>query len=418
MFSVATGHTVITPNHPVPLAGFADRVQNYDSISGDLEINLIAIKEYDKYYLLYSIDTLFVPEGFVSEIIAQIGNKWSIKEEQIWMCASHTHFAPSLDVEKPHLGDCDSSYYSYVQQQLLALTTSVLSGMFSKASIQYRSGDANLNINRRKKLLRSEKGRLLWKTLMLPNHSGRKDTRLHLFSIISESGKTLALLWNYACHPVHAFKRNSVSAEYIGTIRNKLRKHFSDTKLTVGFFQGFAGNIKADITTVTHTKLSDQVRYLFQLWPKYTRFPSEEMYQSWVDLLWKNVQGILQSDAQKKVEKGVVASMQKEPLGNIIGTVDERQMIFKKLSLGKELTFISISAEVVTEYTDILKKLFPGQTVIATAYTDATRIYLPVDIMLHEKGYEVDGFKSLFSIDGAFKPSLNKKISAAIEALK
>lgn len=418
MFSVATGHIIITPTHPVPLAGFADRVQNYDSISDDLEINLIVIKECDKYYLLYSVDTLFVPEGFVSELITNIGNKWSIKEEQIWMCASHTHFAPSLDKEKPHLGHCDSGYYSHVQEQLLALTISVLSGTFTNAYIQYTSGDANLNINRRKRLLRTEKSRLLWKTLMLPNHSGRKDTTLHLFNFISESGNSLGVLWSYACHPVHAFKRNSVSAEYIGAIRNRLREQFNDTRLTVGFFQGFAGNIKADITTVTHTKFSDQVRYCLQLWPKYTRFPSEDAYQGWIGLLWNNVQRILHSDVQKQVESGIHTSIHKEPLGNVIGETDERQLIFKRLAFGKELTFLSISAEVVTEYTDLLRKSFPDQVIVATAYTDATRIYLPVDSMLSEKGYEVEGFKALFSINGEFKPSLNKKISAAIEALK
>ncbi|RYD59436.1 MAG: hypothetical protein EOP56_00800 [Sphingobacteriales bacterium] len=417
MYTANTGNIVITPQQAMPLAGFADRTQNYEGISDDLEINLLAIKQQDQFYLLYSVDTFFVPEEFVKVVIDRFGAQYHIDESNIWMCASHTHFAPSLDSEKPRLGVCNRAYYDLVKDRLLSLTADVLQGTFSEVSINYSNGDADINVNRRKRLLRFNKGRLTRKTLLLPDYEGAKNTAMHLLTITDANGLVLAYLWSYACHPVHAFSKNNVSAEYIGAIRSNMRKHTGKSNLAIVFFQGFAGNLKADITAVTGMRKADSLRYMLQLWPTHVAFPSAQAYGDWVGLLWIKMNAIIMQAAKIPVTGRLTSKIYKMPLSDIIGNRQDAEIVFKKICFGNVLAFVSISAEVVTEYTLLVRQLMQERNVVDVAYTEGSHTYLPVDYMLPEKGYEVEGFKTLFGIEGDFKPSLDRKIADALTEL-
>lgn len=418
MFLVASGNIVITPKDPVPLSGFPDRKGNFDSVSDGLEVNLIAFKQNDRCYLIYSVDTLFVPKDFVDMILKKFGYKYGIAEDQIWLCASHTHFAPALDSAKPGLGHSNAEYCQYVAGQLEVLTQSVLEQSFEEVNIEYAKGEADLNVNRRKRLLRFEGNRPVCKTLMLPNYSGNRDTTLHTFKFTRNDGKLIAILWSYACHPVHAFRRNNVSADYVGGVKKRLRSYFDNSTLTVGFLQGFAGNLKADITAVTKTKYIDQLSYLLQLRPRYTRFPTQEAYENWVNLLYSSVEATIADKSSERLDGTIDTKIERRPLSSFIGDSNEHSIIFRRLDLGKTVSFIGVNAEVVTEYSDLVKQFFPEKAVVGVGYTEDTRIYLPIDSMLAEKGYEVEGFKKLFSIEGSFKSSLNQKVEEAVSALK
>lgn len=415
---LSAGSIDITPDKPMSLFGFAERHGVYSKIHDRLEINLSVLKQDSRLVLIYSIDTLFAPEAFEQLVLDKFGKKFELTEKDIWMAATHTHFAPSLDSEKPGLGHFDETYYNTVCDKLLQLTQQVLNADFQFVSIQHGTTKSELNVNRRKKLLRplpNGKFGLYRKVLMYPDYDGAKDDTIHTVSLVAKDGHTKMILWNFACHPVGFAHRSQLTAEYIGIIRDELRIHCKYPKMPVVFLLGFAGNLKPDVTPVTHTRLKDRISYFFQFGPKHTRFPNTSQYIEWTDLLWKEVKAALKNTTE--IEPATICTTQNDiPLSDLIGDY-ANPVHFKKLQLADNLQLIGISAEVLAEYKDVVSEALNGSESINVGCLAGTRIYLPTDKHVKEGGYEVRWFQHRFGINGAFKNNLNDKIRDAVSKL-
>lgn len=411
---LSAGNIDITPDKPIALAGFAERHGAYSQIHDRLEINLAVLQQEGQYVLLYSIDTLFIPEEFTQIILEKFGTQYNLQEKDIWIAASHTHFAPGLDREKPGLGRVDENYYQLVTEKLINVTKNTLTSECKKVSVSYGTGKSSLNVNRRKKLLRPKGGlKLYWKTLMYPDYDGVKDDDIHFIHLKNESGHSEMVLWNYACHPVGFRHRSQVSADFPGLIRNELRGYLKNQHLPVLFFIGFAGNIKPDVTPVTHTRFKDRINYFFQLGPKYTRFPSTSHYLEWIGLLWKETKAVLKSSTNTPVTK-LSTTQYKLPLNEVIGEDSIHNIDFRKLSLAENIQFIGVSAEVLAEYKDIIAKTLNNYPTLKIGCLAGTRIYLPTDKNIAEGGYEVHWFRHRFGITGDFKENLDEKFKEAL----
>lgn len=412
---LSSGTIDITPPFPITLSGFAERKGVFSAVHDKLEINMSALQQEGKQVLIYSVDTLFVPEEFITLVLEKFGTEYGLQERDIWMAATHTHFAPSLDKEKPGLGKFDEDYYNLVCEKLLELTGHVLSGNYKQVSIEYGTSTSELNVNRRKKLLRPrEKFGIYNKVLMYPDFDGPKDDTIHVVNLVNTDGKTEMVLWNYACHPVGFVHRSQVTAEYIGVIRDRLRNHYENAKLPVVFLIGFAGNLKPDITTVTHTRLKDRIRYIFQMGPVYSKFPRTSYYMQWTELLWEEVQQAL-SNASKTNTMAIKNTQADMPLGELIG--DYKQKVhFKKLVLADKLQFVGVSAEVLCEYKEVVADALKA-TSVNVGCLAGTRIYLPADKNVKEGGYEVHWFQHRFAINGEFKQGLDNKIHKVVSGL-
>lgn len=415
---LSAGSIDITPDKPISLFGFAERHGVYSKIHDRLEINLSILKQDSKHVLIYSIDTLFAPEAFTKAILDKFSKKYNLTEKDIWMAATHTHFAPSLDKDKPGLGHFDESYYNIVYDKILQLTEQVLNADFQPVNIHHGTTKSELNVNRRKKLLRPRpKGKfgLYRKVLMYPDYDGAKDDTIHTVSLVDKEGHTKMILWNYACHPVGFAHRSQLTAEYIGIIRDELRIHCKYPKMPVIFLLGFAGNLKPDVTPVTHTRLKDRISYFFQFGPKHTRFPSTSHYMDWTALLWKEVKTALKNDIEIEPES-FTSSQYNILLSELIGD-EAYPLYFKKLRLAKGLQFVGVSAEVLAEYKDIVAEALNGSESINVGCLAGTRIYLPTDKHVKEGGYEVHWFQHRFGIKGDFKMGLNNKVKDALSKL-
>lgn len=406
----------ITPQVPVPLSGFAERKGLYTQVKDNLEISLVALKQSDKIIIIYSVDTLFVPEEFVNIVIEQFGQQYNIAEQDIWMAATHTHYAPSLDREKPALGRTDEAYYEIVVGKLLQLTAQVLESEFKNAIIEYGHGKSKLNVNRRKKLIRPKgKFGLYHKVLMYPDYAGVKDDDIHLVKLVDEQGNLLSVLWNYACHPVGYPHLHRVTSEFVGAIRQHLRDEAGNNVLPVSFLIGFAGNLKPDLTAVTNNRWKEKMAYIFQLGPKNLRFIDTASYEAWVELLWQEVKAVLH--VVKPCTKAELVSTQCNlPLAEIIG--DSTHAIhLKKLQLAEGFQMIGFSAEVLSEYKTIVLDVLKSDNLVTVGCLAGTRIYLPTDKHVAEGGYEVHGFQHKFGVSGHFKKRLVDKVRDAVSKL-
>ncbi len=411
---LSAGHIDITPVKPVPLFGFATRKGAYSKVHDQLEVNLTVLKQDGHIVLLYAVDTLFVPVSIEDEVLERFGEKYGITRANVWLMASHTHTAPSLDKTKPGLGAFDEEYYKLVVSKILTLTEQVLNSEYEEVSIEYGITKSSLNVNRRKKLWRpGGKFGLQRKTLIYPDHDGDKEDTIHLIRFIAKGGKVKSIFWNYACHPVGFTNRTEVSADFIGFVRAAIREQTND-KLPVTFAIGFAGDLKPDVTAVTDTKWLDLLGYFFQYKPKYTKFPSLSYYKQWVSKLIKEVDSVSPSVLQN-AEAKLITSHTAISLNEVIGATD-RQLHFKKLSIGDALHFVGISAEVLVGYRGGVKEVM-GCDTINIGCMAGTDIYLPTDENINEGGYEVEIFKEMFGVEGKFEKNIDEVVRKALSSL-
>src|SRR3954471_9541724 len=108
----------ITPLLPHTLAGYSNRKTNYKKINDRLSASIICFNSNNTKVLFVSIDTLFVHQR-LKEIILNAILKKDIQPENFFLTATHTHFAPSLDPDKPELGGYSQTYFDWVSEQLI-----------------------------------------------------------------------------------------------------------------------------------------------------------------------------------------------------------------------------------------------------------------------------------------------------------
>ena len=108
----------LVQQNPLPLAGYGgiDRISNTDQKS--LEANWIAFNISNKNYaLLIGIDALFSSDALESKIHTHL-KQLGILVGFMWVCASHTHFAPQLDPSKPRLGRSSEKHIDDVAKRI------------------------------------------------------------------------------------------------------------------------------------------------------------------------------------------------------------------------------------------------------------------------------------------------------------
>src|SRR5690606_5760642 len=77
-----------------------------------------------------------------------------------------------------------------------------------------------------------------------PNPRGPTDEKVTTLVLVGEDGYPVALLWNYACHPVGGLVRNAVDGHFPTAVREQVRAEFDQPTLPILFFQGFSGDVR------------------------------------------------------------------------------------------------------------------------------------------------------------------------------
>ena len=392
----------ITPDQPLPLAGWSSRTKAHTSVEFSLEAN-IALFDYEgSALLMVCIDSLFVSSKLREHILKSLKKKdIAFNSQQLIIFASHTHFAPNLDEDKPLLGKVNHSYIDHCFQSISDGILELFNGEQKTISIEYKKGKYERTINRRQKQWQGGKNPLNWhyKTEIAPNPLSNINKDIHLFTIKDNNDQTIAFLWSIACHPVDYKSFEALSSNYIGYVRQALRSNYTN-KLPVFFIQGFAGNIRADL--FKHNSIKGKLSSLIGKRPKFNN-PSNN-YLPWCEDLSKSIIKLDARDAKKQTLVQPKVKLDFIPLKKLIndhsGNIKDLKLSHFKLC--KSLTFISLSAEPVNEYVKLIEKKISGQ-LIPCAYNDNTFGYLPIGRQVKEGGYEAEGFFKWFNIKGHFK---------------
>lgn len=407
---VAAGTVIINAEQGMTLGGAMARREPCDGVDGNLEANALIIRLGNKKVAIVSLDLLYVGPDLRQRLLVNLNG--ALADKELFLCASHTHFAPSVDRTKPMLGKFEAIYLESVVHKVTALLSDLLRGQYERAYIEYRK-DLRFtgSICRRCRGWGIRKGILRRTIIMAPNASAKIDKSVRILRVMSVKGVPLALIWNLSCHPTGYPLSTTASPEYPGRVREILRQN-ANRSIPVIFLQGYAGDVRPNITTTHHSRRKKSLS--FRNWinkkinPPLFESPSLAEWKQWVNEL-ANTVVVAEKDMIKldiDSVKGIRITTSTEKLG-LKTTVDFSIHLIK---IGKIL-IVGISAEPVNDYVSIIEGLFPDSLIIPVGYIDHVYGYLPSTRMLKEYGYEVDGFKKYFNIEGQFSENIENIVS-------
>lgn len=412
----------ITPEFPTRLTGMKIQ-ETHQGLYSRLEMNAFLFYCAGRKVILIGIDTLFISTELKEYTLKLVRlHEEGIKDEDLILIATHTHFAPSLERKRVGLGACDTVYFEFLCKRMELLLKQLADASFQDVDLEVSEGRSNgLTCNRRR-FVRN------WRTYfkpfisMEPNLKGYKNEEFKLIKVVETSAlrSVTALIWSFPCHPTNLYDSRLMSSEFPGEIRKWVREKEGNSDVPIIYLPGFAGDVRA--FPPKRFSISKLFRTIFQLpYPvKFYRFVDKQEYTNWVNSVELAFNAIWTSSS--KVISLVDASFETvlvkkdvRKLGIQSEEVDE--LYFRRINWGNSLGIYTISAEPVSGYSLMLKQIASEQFYIVTGYSDVVFGYLPTNKQIEEGGYESKGHFKNFLISGEFNLSVEKEIESGFMQL-
>lgn len=378
--------------------------------SEKLEANVLLLEaDGEEPLILVSIDALY-PGIQLSEAIR--GAVPDLPHERVLIGATHTHAAPMTDATKSGLGRPDSRHLTALSRllgQAVRQMRAEVTGS-SLVAVLGASGMADHSVNRRRQqsFVLARRFRLSH-IAMAPNLSGSRDETITLFTIVDEAGIPVAVVWNYACHPVAQPSPEKYSPHFPGQVRERIRDHFDDPGLPVLYFQGFSGDTRPSdsfrkSTTIERIRAAGRP-YTFDRMSSLT-------YARWSASLADRVVEVL--DTAQLIEIDGVSTSSELVSGERFTAHQALPVSFQAIRLGARLTLVGIGAEPVSAWAPWVRSLAGSDLVMCIGCIDQTYGYLPTDGVRREGGYEGGDFCAQFGL-GEISPSVDASARSAIQ---
>jgi hypothetical protein len=400
-FLISSGCADITPRRPVMLGGYNKRTAPFTAIAGRLEANVLVIKGPSSRVVIVSTDLLYPGETLRSHLVKNLG---LADDDELFFCASHTHFAPMTAPSMPRLGVADAEYVQFVATRITALIKSI-EHQGEPFACNYHEGRANHSMNRRLVRFRVTRAGFARSSGLGPNPNGDRDESVRILKFTKPSGKPSAILWNYACHPTDFPEFLQVSAEYPGIVRSRLRAEFGD--IPILFMQGFSGDVRPPFSGRSAGIVGFLRRFL--VGPQF-RKPLESEWEKWSNSLADSVVSFARSVPRSLQIDSLMAKRVQVPESEFAaGGSGIKSLIWHLVDCGG-FRIVGINAEPVVKYRRLLERVLSGKPLLTVGCIDQPICYLPSDNMIPERGYEVEGFRTLFDFDARFQNRLQDAI--------
>ncbi|QQS13738.1 MAG: hypothetical protein IPK81_05840 [Rhodospirillales bacterium] len=432
VIAVAAAAVDITPDHAAPLAGFGRRV-DWTRIDSPIEMNAVGFRDASgRRAVVVSADLLFVGPTLEAALVERAVAR-GLRRSDIFVAATHTHFAPSVDPTKSMLGRPSDAYIDFVAARGGRLIDEVTRD-FAACHARRGGGGSRAGINRRRDwplpYLRRHfalkpDGAGGWRLVgpsirptfgtaaMAPNQAGPSDPAITVWLLTDAAGAVVGVVWHFTCHPTGAPDPDAVTAEFPGIVRAALRARFG-AGLPVVFLQGFAGDVRPRVPDrdagVVHA-----FRRLV-VGPKFAEF-DRAGWERWAGALSDDVMRAV-DDARSRAAaalSGTIASAAFDVELTALAPAAEagRVVPFRRLRIGDALDLVGVGAEPLQG----LAPMVSSAGITPVGYVGDAFGYWPPDSERPRGGYEVDGFMPLFGLPGRLAPGLDRVFRDAVGRL-
>jgi neutral ceramidase len=236
-FRAAVARTDITPPLGYSLWGYSDRKGGAAAVLDPLYARILVLDDGSNRVALVTLDLgrSFGPP-FMDSLRARV--KKSSGVHQVFFMASHTHSGPVIDDAYP---EGKIPPWETESNDKIAKAIEEASGKLVPARIGTDYGETYIGHNRRY-VQPDGTVKMLWRNATkTPTHP--VDPTVGIIRVDDSSGKPLAILVNYSCHPVVFGPDNlRYSADYPGAMAKYVEDHFDKTPICF-FLQAAPGDI-------------------------------------------------------------------------------------------------------------------------------------------------------------------------------
>jgi len=412
---IATAVIDLSPIEDLPMGGYDGTDRLTRRTHGRLESNIALFGSPPNAIAIVSLDTLFAGPDLTATILKMFETIHRLPPERVLILASHTHFAPMLDRTKPRLGQFAENELSRWEARIF----DAVQNLSQKTVVQVTagSGESDKSVNRRLRWRMPTVVRLLGKIdgdiYACDNPLGQRDPMIRIFIFENAGGEVSAIFWSFACHPVGFPEVNTASADFVGVVREQLRKKYG-ASVPVLFAPGCMGDVRPRSP---------------QPWKKLRNLPQcaifgptspgfdRSQWDRWANELAGEVQAIADKGIQRHLEVEDFAAVSAAlPLASIFdGDTPVSELTGKAVKIPGIGQIKTLSCEPVTA----ISKLFrDSDDDLIIGYEGNVFGYLPVDSIIAEGGYEANGFMKAFNLRGRWKAAVDRCLKDFSERLR
>jgi neutral ceramidase len=250
MLQAGAARVVITPPIGVPLSGYfvaEGRKETAREVHDDLYARALVLSDGDSIIAVVTTDLIALGDEELSMVRGEVQQKAGIAPEHLILACTHTHSGPIVHPFPPVEivpGQADEAYFRLLPR-LIGSAVAMAARRMRPARIGAGKGASYININRREKL---PDGTLRGLPFLGRNPTGIHDREVGVLRVDdAQSGKPLAALLSYACHPVVLGPNLEISADYVGYTVN-----FLEENLGPGTVALFANGAQGDMNAIVH----------------------------------------------------------------------------------------------------------------------------------------------------------------------
>lgn len=364
----------ITPGREdaLPLSGYAARKEGHKGIHDNLYIRAIAIDDGAIQAAIVVADLIGFSHAFVSRVTERMAAETGIPRENILLCGTHTHSAPSPGTyDKVAADSRHGLYLNWVEQRLVEALRQAQQNL-QPARVGAGIGRANVNVNRRALAADGT----WWLGV---NPDGPSDKTVAVVKFETAAGQPIAILANYAVHGTGMGQENYViSADVPGATSRWIERHFGDAVVSP-WTSGAAGD---------QCPIYDRAASRFNGVEAIGRILGEEVLRV--------AEGI-ETKRQAKIgaaQKTVTCPGQKfvpGPQGRKDGKFEDAASTDIRLSLLRinDIALAGVSGEVLTMIGQRLKRESKLPHTIMLTHCNGSSGYLPDDAAYQQVSYEI-----------------------------
>lgn len=420
---LGTAKLDITPERPIPLAGFGNRKGPFHGVNRRLHarINVFEHGEgADRRRVLIAMgDIIWWGSERMEGIRRTLAERFAIGPSDLILSAQHTHGGPQTSTAFcDTLGVPDADYIRSLDESLFRGVEEAI-GNLEPVTVERGAGEVRIGINRRKVVDGAMR--------MAPNFDGVLDPEVNVVRFRRESGVVKAVFVHYTCHPTTT-NTNDVTSEYPGVAAERLEATLG-CGAVVSFLQGCTGNIRPalhrsgkffsgtehDVARLGRALADEAERVLAS--PMKPLAPAPVSGRRIVVRL--PFQALpTEADLDAGVAKGGVHAEWAEKLRANPQQLLQPDIPFEltMLELADGLSFLAMDGEVVLEYGVYIKQLSEKRT-LPMGYSNGMIGYVPTAAQIAEGGYEGGESGFAFALPAYFAPETETIIRQAIDEL-
>ncbi|MGY8766869.1 MAG: neutral/alkaline non-lysosomal ceramidase N-terminal domain-containing protein [Pirellulales bacterium] len=416
--------SIITPDQPMWMSGYASRTKPAEDKRHDLWAKALVLQDADNHQaVIVTLDLVGIGRDISISVQKRIKDLHQLERSQIALCSSHTHTGPVVGNNLSTMYFYDQKQQMLVDQYAQQLVNNIVATVskaidnLQPALLSQTTGQAKFAVNRR-----NNKEADVSKLRNEDSLQGPVDHSLPILKISNTTGKTLGILFGYACHAT-VLSDYQWSGDWPGFAQLEIEKRHPGAiamfwagcgadqnplpRRTVELAQNYGKQIAAGIDDAFKNPLSEIKGRL-------------RTSYSEIELPFGELPSRTQMESDTKSKNRYLASRAEHLLkqldseGKLPATYPYPIQVW---TIGNEIKFVLLGGEVVVDYAHLIKtEVLDNQTWVA-AYSNDVMAYIPSRRVLTEGGYEGSSSMIYYGQPTTWSPKCEQLIADSVKSL-